>query len=805
MKRSLLCIIGIVCLSTSLVAGDNPLSVQAVRIETPPRIDGILDEPLWQQESPVTEFIQYNPDEGKPASERSEIRVLYDNEALYFGCMFYDSEPDKIVSRLTRRDDEIESDRASIRIDSYHDHQTGYEFTFNAAGVKVDILQYDDANKEDESWDPVWDVETRLLPNGWSAEVKVPFRILRYRSMSPDAENVWGINFIRNISRKQEDLLWAFVPKSQTGFISRFGHLRGLKALPDPRPVEVLPFVTGRQSYEPARTNINRTQKFLGNAGVDIKYGISNNFTLDAAINPDFGQVEADPAVLNLSTFETFYPEKRPFFIEGTQIIRFTTFGGMFGPGMFYSRRIGRALSEDEVSVPSNGKIEKIPSNTTILGAAKLNGKTNSGLSIGVLQALTQEEKAVVVDSKGNRSEQILEPFAHYNVIRLKQDVFENSNIGVMLTSTAKNSRLPAFTNGWDWNLKFGQNTYSLTGFLAFSHSTNRAQERINGSAGKIEFGKIAGEHWLWELTADYTSKKYNINDVGFFFSPNDYGANTELTYKEDVPAAVVRNYRMSVSLHERRTFDEINIFRTARWSGQILFANYWRMTASAEIDVGDYDPFETRGNGPYRKPHNYSTSTYLFSDERGNVTGKIGQRFAWDTKNKFGSATEFGIELKPVSWMTYEVETEYQRILNQEAWADNIFIGALFGDRTTEQLNFVFRSTVTFTRDLTLQWYSQLFFAKGHFTNYRLFVREAEFTPVPTLYSYDFNRQSLNTNLVLRWEYLPGSTIYLVWSHARSDRTANYFTSFNNDLDQTFFIAPTNVFLLKATYWWSL
>lgn len=805
MKRSLFFISGILCLSIPLLAGDNPQSVQAVRTETSPHIDGILDESVWQQAIPVTEFTQRNPDEGKPASEQTEFRILYDDEALYIGCMLYDSEPDKIVARLTRRDDEIESDRASIRIDSYHDHQTGYEFTFNAAGVKIDILQYDDANKEDESWDPVWDVQTKILPTGWSAEVKIPFRVLRYRTMPPDSENVWGINFIRIISRKQEDALWAFIPKSQTGFISRFGHLRGLRALPDPRPVEVLPFITARQSYEPQHTFVHRTQKFLGNAGVDIKYGISSSFTFDATINPDFGQVEADPAVLNLSTFETFYPEKRPFFIEGTQIIRFTTFGGEFGPGMFYSRRIGRALSEEEVAVPPNGRIEALPSNTTILGAAKLNGKTNSGLSVGILQAFTEEEKAVVIDSNGNRSEQVLEPFAHYNVLRLRQDVLENSNIGVIVTSVEKNSRKPAFTNGWDWNLRFDNKTYALTGFLALSHTANRNQERISGSAGKMTYSKIAGEHWLWSLSADYTSKNYNINDIGFFFSPNDYGGVASLTYKEDVPAAVVRNYSTSISLHERRTFDEITIFRNLRWSGQLLFTNYWRMTASTEVDVGDYDPFETRGHGPYRKPRNYSTSTYLFSDERGNVTGKLGQRFVWDSRMKFGSATEFGIEVKPVSWMTYELEIEYQRILNQEAWAGSVSEGALFGDRTTEQLNFVFRSTVTFTRDLTLQWYSQLFLAKGHFANYRLFVRESDFTWTSTPYNYDFNRQSLNTNLVLRWEYLPGSIVYLVWSHARGGENSNYFTSAGNDFDETFRLAPSNVLLLKATYWWSL
>ncbi|MBI1807751.1 MAG: carbohydrate binding family 9 domain-containing protein [Ignavibacteria bacterium] len=302
--------------TSTAVAGDSPRTVRAVRVNTPPRIDGVLNDEVWKVAEPTSDFIQRDPEEGKPASERSEIRVLYDDEALYFGCMYYDSEPNKIVARLTRRDNEVESDRASIRIDSYHDHQTGYEFTFNAAGVKIDILQYDDANREDDSWDPVWDIQTKLTDQGWVAEVKIPFRILHYRPASLDsADNVWGINFLRYISRKQESERWAFTPKSQSGFISRYGHLIGLRDLPTPRQFEVLPFITSKESYNPASTYQMKRQDFLSNAGVDLKYGLSSSFTLDATVNPDFGQVEADPAVLNLSTFETFYPEKRPFFI----------------------------------------------------------------------------------------------------------------------------------------------------------------------------------------------------------------------------------------------------------------------------------------------------------------------------------------------------------------------------------------------------------------------------------------------------------------------------------------------------------
>ncbi len=342
----LLLLLFIIVLPDPGLAGDSPRTVRAVRVAAAPAVDGLLDDEVWKTAQPATDFIQRDPDEGMPASERTEIRVLYDDEALYFGAMMYDSKPDRIVARLSRRDNVIETDRASIFLDSFHDRQNGCEFTFNAAGGKIDILLYDDANKEDVSWDAVWEVQTRILTDGWSAEVRIPFSMLRYRAAAGDStEQEWGVNFRRRISRKSEQDRWVHTPKSQTGFISHFGHLAGLKGLPASNRFELLPFVLGKLRWQPEKADQERVAGFSGQAGFDLKYSLSNNFLLDATVNPDFAQVEADPAVLNLSTFETFYPEKRPFFIEGTHIIRFTTFGDEAGPGMFYSRRIGRALS----------------------------------------------------------------------------------------------------------------------------------------------------------------------------------------------------------------------------------------------------------------------------------------------------------------------------------------------------------------------------------------------------------------------------------------------------------------------------
>ncbi|HTY36322.1 MAG TPA: DUF5916 domain-containing protein, partial [Bacteroidota bacterium] len=408
-------------------AGSNPKAARAVRTPVPPSIDGKLDEPQWKLAPPETEFTQQDPNEGEPASERTEIRILYDDDAIYFGCMMYDRSAGEIVGRLARRDDQPVSDVLSICIDTYHDHQTCFEFIINAAGLKADILQFNDGVDTDKTWDAVWDAKTSVTGEGWIAEIKIPFHALRF-----PRQDVYqfGLQMIRRIARNNERQMWAMIRKSESGFISKFGHLVGIEHLRPSANLQIIPYVDGSSRFVPASPATPSGREFSTNAGFDFKYRPGSGLTIDATINPDFGQVEADPAVLNLTTYETFYPENRPFFIEGTQIIRFTTFGGTAGPGLFYSRRIGQAISVDP---PPGGYIESQPKFATILGAAKISEKTSDGLSIGVLEAVTRRETATLVDSLGNRMTQVVAPLTNYSLVRLKQDLLASSNVGMIL------------------------------------------------------------------------------------------------------------------------------------------------------------------------------------------------------------------------------------------------------------------------------------------------------------------------------------------------------------------------------------
>lgn len=422
------------------------------------------------------------------------------------------------------------------------------------------------------------------------------------------------------------------IRKSESGFISKFGHLKGLENLPEYISFEAIPYIAAKRSYEASSENFPKFPASTKNVGVDFKFGISSNFTLEATFSPDFGQVEADPAVLNLTTYETFYPEKRPFFIEGTQILRFTTFGGQFGPGLFYSRRIGRAISEHEIILPVGWYIKNLPKNVTIVGAAKLTGKTNNGLSIGLLQAITKQENALISDSSGNQVKQLIEPPAHYNVIRLKQDIAENSNFGWIFTSVSKKYQSPIFTSGIDWNFKLFDNAYSLDGFIAGSYGWKYFR-RIDGTAGKINFGKISGENWLWNTSFDYTSNNYNINDLGFFMRPKDFGTSATITYKIDYPTKNFLESRTSIFLHERRSFEGYNLIREISLNSYFLFYSYWRSRSRLRIDFGTYDDRETRGNGLYKKPVTFTIGSFIRSDDRKIYVLDYNYDFIFDNK----------------------------------------------------------------------------------------------------------------------------------------------------------------------------
>ncbi|MEK7249450.1 MAG: DUF5916 domain-containing protein, partial [Bacteroidota bacterium] len=387
------------------------------------QLDGLLHDWQWQAATPVQDFTQFYPNEGDVPTESTLVRILFDDKAIYVGVICYDSDPRGIVSQLTRRDRTSEADRFTVQIDSYHDHQTAFVFSANVAGVQSDGFLSQDGNVYDLSYDAVWRVKTARHREGWSAEFEIPYNAIRF-SPQDDKNYEWGINFRRYISRKRETDEWVLVASTERLLISKWGHVEGIRAIILPLNLSLIPYASGTATFEtesPARPY--KSGRAAG-AGLDLKYGLSRNFTLDAAINPDFGQVEVDQSILNLTVFETYYPEKRPFFIEGAQLFEFGNAVDNSPLTLFYSRRLGqRPFGSFFVSPPTGGTIEDNPLTTTILGAAKVTGHSESGFSLGLLTTATDEENAVVKDSVGMESKIRTEPRGSYNVVRMKQEL----------------------------------------------------------------------------------------------------------------------------------------------------------------------------------------------------------------------------------------------------------------------------------------------------------------------------------------------------------------------------------------------
>ncbi|MEK9137540.1 MAG: DUF5916 domain-containing protein, partial [Bacteroidota bacterium] len=772
----------LILLASQAVAGSSHKHITAVRTEQPPELDGLINEPQWRGAPAVLDFTQYDPNEGSLPTELTSVRILYDDKALYVGVICYDSKPELIVRQLTRRDRSSEAERFTVQIDSYHDHQTAFVFSTNVSGVQSDGVLSQDGAVYDITLDAGWSVKTATYLDGWSAEFEIPYNALRF-SEEDGKELEWGINFRRYISRKHETDEWVMIPRSERLQISRWGHLRGLTEISPPLHLNVSPYASGTSTFHP--TNSSRSSpsdhKFRG--GLDLKYGFTRNFTLDASVNPDFGQVEVDQAVLNLTVFETRYPEKRPFFVEGSQLFTFGAGVDNTSMPLFFSRRVGkRPSSAFSVVAPTGGSVEENPLVTTILGAAKVSGHTTAGLSLGALTAVTDEEEAVVKDFLGHRSSARTEPRGVYNVVRLKQDLEGDSWVGGIVTSTSRENVLPAISGGVDWNVRLERGTYTIDGYVAGSQSSSAATKR-NGLAGRLLFSKIAAEHWFYTTSYNFASRYFNPNDLGFFAQPHDHGGYIQLLYREYFASGVFRRYSAALNPEYRWNWDGIltHAVLNTEFTGE--FMNFWLGSWVYTYSHPAYDDAERGIIGRYRRPAAHTFHLRLTTDERQDISLSVGRQYTLDVKKKRSFGTSVSVKIRPASWMELTPSVYYERTRRSEtgvlAGGSIVSVGtnSLFADRDLDELDIALRGIVTFTKTVSLQFYTQALLARGKHSSYRLLTGSDSFAapPTPIAASYDFNRIIFNANILLRWEYLPGSTLYLVWTQERSSDSRNY------------------------------
>lgn len=782
-----------------------------------PTIDGNLDDPVWQHENMkfASKFRQVDPDEGKEATESTLVAIAYDDEALYVAFWCYDSRPAEIHGQLVRRDRSAQSDHVTVRVDPYHDHQSGNAFEVSVAGVLRDCKYFNDVNS-DMSWDAVWEADVQRQPWGWSAEYRIPFNCLRFNEK---AEHTWGIDLKRYISRKAETDIWAFVPESEGGFVSNFGHLTNLQGVDPGGHLEVMPYVVSSAQSEPRSLGNPDGRDYMSNVGFDLKYALSSNLILDATINPDFGQVELDQPVLNLSYYETWFSEKRPFFLEGANLFS-TDFT------LFYSRRIGRPPVND-VQDEEFSYYSYYPNATTILGAAKITGKLSSGTSIAFLTAVTDEEKAKYAVFQNYRPDTswvddsmvidavpldtifrqgTVEPRAGYSVLRIKQDVFNNSHVGGILTLASQNTYHPALTGSVDWRLCTNSNSWAFRGQTVFS----RVDNRNTGFGMDLTLEKTSGKHLRGSTGIHVRDPHLNLNRLGYLSRNDMRHAWGWVQYRTTDDWWIIRNSYNNFNISSSWNYDGINYELGGNFNNYIEFKNFWSMNFSYSVQAERYSDLETRGNGLWVWPV-YPTSAVamsFYSDSRKPIS--FGPSFSYGT-DRGGDHWGLGLDgaIRPRSNMEFSTGLYFHRYNNATRWVSNVRdqdlseVRSVFGVLDRDVVSLSFGTSILMHRNLSFQLSAEGLLSGLDYDDYRYYLGDGKYSNPIDFSEQDYNYTALNSTLLIRWEYSPGSALYMVWTRSRPeiDRASNNL-DFNRDFSRLFHGNSYNVFLIKMSYW---
>lgn len=802
-----------------------------------PVIDGKLDDPAWASAQSIDSFLEYDPNPGVESRFKTDVRVVHDDKYLYIMARMYDPAPDSIIALLSRRDVRTQSEQLKIMIDSYHDRMTGYEFIVNPAGVKRDFYVSND-NNEDQSWDAVWDVATSIDSLGWVAEFRIPFSQMRFPNTPT---HTFGFMVVRDVARTGARISWPLYDRARQGYFSQLGDLGGISDIGSPSRLEIAPYVVTKNETRPSASSFDHPQSF--SAGADVKYGLSSNLTLNATINPDFGQVEADPSVLNLSAFEQFFQERRPFFLEGSGIFTFNTACGDIDSGctgLFYSRRIGRSPQLSGLYGD-----EKSPTNSTILGASKLTGRLGRGLSVGFLDAVTQREVGV--------DDQTIEPLSNYAVGRLQQDFRGGqSGIGVMVTgvnrsldeNTSPFLRRAAYTGGVDLRHRFFDKNYELRAYLAASQLKGTAEAILNtqrdgvhryqrpdddidldptrtslfGDAERLSISKFGGGITRFQTVLQRFSPGFETNDLGFQSRADEMMFRNWFSLNYNKPAKYYQRAFFNFNTMNKWTTEGLPTTIGVNTNWHIQLRNF--MWSHFGVNYNDFTPTYNdryaRGGPAVRNAQSVNFWSGIESDTRrkssmslwfGGYRGDEGKTTGW----WLNPATN----VKLGSQLSASVGVNYSSDINDSQWRANFGVSGVdtthytFARLDQKTLSVTTRLDYTATPTLSFQFYGAPFVSTGSYSNWRELNDpraenyEDRFQPFADHGDPGgFNFKEFRSNTVMRWEYRPGSTLFLVWQQGRSmDGPAEAF-SFGRDLRNVFDTHPNNTFLVKVSYW---
>ena len=830
-----------------------------------PVIDGKLDDECWKTGTWAGDFHEFIPEEGATPSWPTEFILLYDDKYIYGAIRAFDGEPEKIHRHSGLRD-EFSGDMVGFNFDSYHDHKTGFEFNLSAWGQKMDLI-LTNPEKIDINWNAVWEGKTGLEDSAWVAEFEIPLSQLRF---SKEDEQVWGLHIWRWINRFQEESDWEYQTRTNAGVLYNYGELRGIKGLKKSQRLEIMPYGLGKlETSEKVPGNPFREsgRKWMGNTGLDAKIGISSNFTVDMTVNPDFGQVESDPSVMNLTAFETFYEEKRPFFLEGKTIFNYE----FDDQSLFYSRRIGHFPS---YSVPeTNNSFVKAPEMTNILSAVKLSGTTSNELAVGVMQSITANEFATVADQTGGRSHVKVEPLTNYTVARVQKGFNGATTIlGGIITSVNRSideSQLDfltdnAFTGGLDFLHQWNDKEYFVEAKVLGSYlngsgaSITRLQQSsaryfqrpgidylkydttktyLSGYGAKLKIGKGAKGFWRYSTGFTILSPGLELNDIGYMQTADEINNESEIGYFVNKPVSVFRTYKINLEQFNTWNFEGRYLGSGGHLSFYSELKNQWSLNLNAIYHSEAIDTKALRGGYDLLMPYNFFSFGSLRTDYSKPVSGGIEYSY------EFGGNSSMrryqlspGITLRPVRNLKINISADYEDNINDLQYITTLgqlssgrYILGSIGQKT---VGMTFRVNLNITPEFSIQYYGSPFISRGTYTDFKHVtdpeaesynerfadyawnsandgsIRLDEDHDLVTDYSIsnpDFNFHQFRSNFVAKWEYRLGSFIYLVWSSERTGQNEKSDISFKDSYRQLKDVFPNNVFLIKLNYWFSL
>ncbi|GAA4273916.1 DUF5916 domain-containing protein [Aquimarina gracilis] len=852
-----------------------------------PTIDGIIDEASWNLVEWTGDFVENEPDENTPPSQQTKFKIVYDQKYLYVAYRCYDNEPNKIEKRLSRRDG-FAGDWVEINLDTYHDKRTGFSFTITAAGVKGDEFISRNGNNWDGSWNPIWYTATNIDDEGWTAEVKIPLSQVKF---GKSKEQIWGLQVNRRFFRNEERSVWQRIPQDAPGWVSEFGELHGLIDIEPQKQLEIQPFgVIQFDTFPEEEGNPFRDgDEFKLNGGLDAKIGITNDLTLDLTVNPDFGQVEADPAAIALDGFQIFFREQRPFFVENKNIFDYRFANGQ--DNVFYSRRIGRSPQGSITEL--DGEFVDRPTNTTMLGAAKFSGKTKDGWSIGILESVTEREIAKIQDEDGNEREAVVEPLTNYFVARAQKDFNErNTYIGGIFTATNRNLgdafeidsdnpdtdetselvgtrennlyalRKSAYSGGLDFRHNWKDRKYYIEGNMVLSHvegskeaieATQRElthnfqrpdaghvevdpnRTSLTGTGGKITGGKSGGGRWRYNAGIFWRSPELELNDIGFLRQADEIRQFANVRYLFLKPTKFYR--RANIFAEQFSTFDFDGNYNRIQYfiRGEINYMNNWWTEAGFGHKPRIFSNTILQGGPRWRFSEENFAFLFFGSDRRKKFNFTLGYDGSRAKQNNF-SFNRYVVRLRyqPINALSISLNPQFRQNPNKTQYVTEVdFNGTpryITANIDQQTLSASIRLNYNINPNLTIQYYGEPFISRGRYKDFN-FVNnpvaedlnervtlydQDQISFLDDVYSVDEDRNGIvdytidnpdfafvqfRSNLVLRWEYIPGSEIFLVWSQGvtgSGDPGEHLFRSLNNQiLDQQ----PENTFLIKATY----